>query len=808
MPYPLYPDARMLVYALPPSTPRTRPYVVVDAPARMPESRSGGDGEQAKVVPRQVMRVGIVDEPTGTRTAGYTLEPSLSARNCYIEGTSIALPTGFEGLAFSAQGDSWATVVPDYEPRTSAIKWYSANAETKYLARTVQDLPQAQSFALQLQAFGYAGDNAYLAIQWGKAYRIHIKANGEATLERKHKTIPWQWVKLRDIPVPAEQFAGEEPTWIWVRHAAGRIILDLAQGKVRHRVTYGAITEKGNPEAPDRDELRVDDLLPEAAPLIVKGQGVPFTLRVHELRYAQDGSIDCDFRQQAGTGSPTAQAFGHHPLSAERVGGQGTVACVTVQQLTNDQRRYTCSLKRNQTGKPGQAMQGHVTPWVRGVTVAYDGNLPDYTQDALDIRPALSELTIEHGDPGLMPGATMTARIDLRALPNCRIIGPNGEDKGAVGDNWRQYLDRYHAMKLWVWQQWSDGYSGVRSRDGSQAYPEFGFFEGYVWSLNPEVDGYEEEHLTVEFRDPIVRLQRPAGIIDSRFAPADALLMNKVRNGGAPRLYGHEVVRYILKQALGEAWANRLEVAFPSGHYDLINYTLLMSPPTGGGFLFPPPFGQSALDWIKRIAETDFAVFCFLPGPAGPRPLYGWYYSLNALNGGVSHTISDADVIPASKAGWRQDPSQDFNVVQVWGRIPGDSDDYGGIMPALPQLSATAWVNSSIPEQDPRRTWERTLLKQGTHFYRPHIARFVAWAIAQRLSNVEVRRISFTLAHGDPFLVWGQRVITDFTAPASSDDLFTAGEEFRIMRVSQRMVFGQQPTWTTNLTCVTSLPAR
>ena len=462
MPYPLYPDARMLVYALPPSTPRTRPYVVVDAPARMPESRSGGDGEQAKVVPRQVMRVGIVDEPTGTRTAGYTLEPSLSARNCYIEGTSITLPTGFEGLAFSAQGDSWATVVPDYEPRTSAIKWYSANAEAKYLARTVQDLPQAQSFALQLQAFGYAGDNAYLAIQWGKAYRIHIKANGEAALERKHRAIPWQWVKLRDIPIPAEQFAGEEPTWIWVRHIAGRIVLDLSQGKIRHRVTYGALTEKGNPEAPDRDELRVDDLLPEAAPLIVQGQGVPFTLRAHELRYAQDGSIDRDFRQQDGTGAPTAEAFGHHPLTAERVGGQGTVASVTVQQLTNDQRRYTCSLKRNQTGKPGQAMQGHVTPWVRGVTVAYDGNLPDYTQDALDIRPALSELTLEHGDPGLMPGATMTAKIP-RALPSCRIIGPNGERVVATTG---QYLERYHFAGS-AWQHWSDGFVGSRSRSGN-----------------------------------------------------------------------------------------------------------------------------------------------------------------------------------------------------------------------------------------------------------------------------------------------------------------------------------------------------
>lgn len=806
MPYPLYPDVALLVYALPaPSTPRTRPYVVVDAPARMPESRSGGDGEQAKVVPRQVMRVGIVDEPTGTRTAGYTLEPSLSARNCYIQGTNITLPTGFEGLAFSAQGDSWATVVPDYEPRTSAIKWYSANAETKYLARTVQDLPQAQSFALQLQAFGYAGDNAYLSIQWGKAYRIHIKANGEATLERKHQTVPWQWVKLRDIPIPAEQFAGEEPTWIWVRHAAGRIILDLSQGKVRHRVTYGALSEKGNPEAPDRDELRVDDLLPEAAPLIVQGQGVPFTLRVHELRYAQDGSIDRDFRQQDGTGAPTAEAFGHHPLSAERTGTHPTVGSVTVQQITNDQRRYTCSLKRNQTGKPGQAMQGHVTPWVHGVTVAYDGNLPDYTQDSLDIRPALSELTLERGDPGLMPGATMTARIDLRALRHCHVYGSNGADKGAVGDDWRQYLERYHSVNLWVWQQWSDGYVGVRSRNGESGAMLL-LFEGYVWSLNPEMEGYEEEHLTVEFRDPIVRLQRPAGIIDSRFAPLDHVLQAKMRNGYSG-LNGEDAVYYILKQTLGEGWANRLRARYWTTRYDLINYTILQNPPMGGGFLFPPPFGQSALDWIKKIAEIDFCIFCFRPSLlSGVYPYYGPYHLAPWVDD--TYAISDADVIPASKAGWRQDPSQDFNVVQVWGRIPGDSGDYGGIMPAMPQLSATAWVSSSIPEQDPRRTWERTLLKQGTHFYRPHIARFVAWMIATGLSNKEIRSIRFTLAHGDPFMDWGQNIIANFTAPGSSDDLFTAGEEFRIMRVSHRFVFGQQPTWTTNLTCATSMSLR
>lgn len=807
MPVPLSPDARLLVYALPePKTPRVRPFVIADSPARMPEGDTAGEDKQARIVPRQVMRVGIEDEPTGTRAAGYTLEPTLAARNCYTEGSNLTLPTGFENLAFTIQkGDSWTTVVPDYEPRTSAIKWYSANAETEYLARTALNLPEAQSFALQLQAFGYAGENAYLCIQWGEVYRIRIKANGQATLERKGNLL---WGKLRDIPVPAEQFAGEEPTWIVVRHTAGRIILDITQGKTQHRVTYGELVDKGNANAPNKDELRVSELLPKAAPLLVEGKGVPFTLRVHELRYAETGTFDRDFRQQDGAGAPTAQAHGHHPLSAERIGGQASVGSVTVQELTNDQRRYTCSLKRNATGKPGQAMQGHVTPWVHGVTVAYDGNLPDYTQDALDIRPALSELTLEHGDPGLMPGATMTARVSLGSLPSCRIIGPNGEDKGAVGDNWRQYLERYHSVKLWVWWQWSDGFSGVRSRDGSEAYSDFLIFEGYVWSLSPERDGYEQEHLTVEFRDPIVRLQRPAGIIDSRFAPADTLLMGKVRNGGAPVLYGDEVVRYILKQSLGEAWANRLEVAFPDNRYDLINYTLLMAPPMGGGFLFPPPFGQSALDWIKQVSEIDFAIFCFLPGHDGPRPVYGWYYSINALNGGISYTISDADVIPASMAGWRQDPSQDFNVVQVWGRIPGDSGDYGGIMPAMPQLSALAWVNSSIPEQDPRRTWERTLLKQGTHFYRPHIAQLVARAIAARLQNVEVRRVSFTLAHGDPFMCWGQAVVPDFSAPGSSDDLFEAGDIFRIMRVSQRMIFGQQPSWTTGLTCVTSLPVR
>lgn len=804
MPYPLYPDARLLVYALPdPKTPRTRAFVIADSPARMPESRSGGDGEQAKVVPRQVMRVGIEDELTGTRAAGYTLEPTLAARNCYTEGSNLALPTGFENLAFTIQkGDSWTTVVPDYEPRTSAIKWYSANAEAEYLARTVQDLPQAQSFALQLQAFGYAGEDAYLCIQWGKVYRIRIKANGQATLERKGRLL---WGKLRDIPVPAEQFAGEEPTWIWVRHIAGRIILDITQGKTQHRVTYGELVDKGNANAPNKDELRVNELLPKAAPLLVEGKGVPFTLRVHELRYAENGTFSRDFRQQDGAGAPTAQAHGHHPLSAERIGGQASVGSVTVQELSGDKRRYTCSLKRNQTGKPGQAMQGHVTPWVHGVTVGYDGNLPDYTQDALDIRPALSELTLEHGDPGLMPGATMTAKVDVRTLPSCRIIGPNGEDKGAVGDNWRQYLERYHFARFKAWQDWSDGFVGVRSRSGELG-SHYELFQGYVWSLNPERDGYEQEHLTVEFRDPIVRLQRPAGIIDSRFAPADTLLMEKLRRGGAPRLEGWELVEYILKQSLGEAWANRLRVGLWATRYDLINYTLLMSPPMGGGFLFPPPFGQSALDWIKQIAEIDFAIFCFRNSLTGPYPYYGSYYLTGFSQN--SYTISDSDVVPASKAGWRQDPSQDFNVVQVWGRIPGDSGDYGGIMPAMPQLSATAWVHSSIPEQDPRRTWERTLLKQGTHFYQPHIARAVAFMIAAGLSNKEIRNVSFTLAHGDPFFDWGQNVVVNFTAPGSSNDLFTPGEEFRVMRLSHRFVFGQQPTWTTNLTCAESMSMR
>jgi hypothetical protein len=467
-------------------------------------------------------------------------------------------------------------------------------------------------------------------------------------------------------------------------------------------------------------------------------------------------------------------------------------------------------------------MAGHVTPWVQGMTVRYLGSRPAVQGWYVDVTPAVLDVTVENADPEMLPGGyTMTVKLDRVLLPECRAyyddpfwggVHPESETLRELGLDWRSYINKYHRAKLYATWDWDDGTQYIELPDGYAEQALMLLFDGYVWSLSPDAPGYGKMPLTVEFRSPIVRLQKPAGLVDSRFGPLDHILVGKINTlprGEAPRLYGWECVQYILQQVLGGEWASKLVSRFPPWpnfdfeHYDLLNYRMLFDPPMSAPFMFPPPFGRSALDWIKEFAQTDFAVFTFVLNwanpTAGPVPIYGWYYSLVAMAPTVPIYDVGANAASAT-AGWQQLPEQDFNQVQVWGKLPNDAGDLAGLMPALPSMSGmTNIVGSAIPEQLADRTWERTKLMQGPHFWVPGVAQAVSWLTALRHRNLDPRRVTFTL-RGDPWWWWGTKVVPDFSGPQSDPDLFEAGETFRIMRVKHHIDCVKH-TWETTLNC-------
>lgn len=803
------PVVKLYVYALEtPTTAPVRGFAVVDTLGQMPRRHKGEATNKPVNVTIETDGLkywNLDDADSGTTAAGVTLEPQTNPKNTLFNGDDITPPEGGQVTFKRVKGDCWTTVLPDFEPRTTAIKWFSGDAEAgAFSAETEHELPAGQSFALQLQTFGYAGgDDDHLQVTWGDNYGLCLQAGGSAFFGR-YNPQKNSWERLRDLPIPAEQFAGAEPVWVRVNHIAGRVVLEIEQGKTKHQVVYGQAKAVGNPKAASASGIEMDSVWPAPGKVRVSGQGVPFTMRLHETQYPETGNFGRGYNQQGGSGDPQGYAYGHHPCPPTRVRGGSSptvedIATVGVTPGDGDARNYSCDLTRASSGGDG-IMEGHVSPFVQGVTVQYAGSGPTAGGAMLCLTPAILRVSWEYGDPALMPGTTMKATIRRDLLPYCHVYDADGQDIGAVGDAWKTFLNKYHQAYLVVSWMHEDGQQYVELSSG-ETTPSMRVFDGYVWSVSAELQGFGQNVGEIEFRDAIVRLQKPAGLIDSRFAPADTLLATK----GKRTLYGHEVVKYILQQALGSEWADKLRVAFPPRHYDLLTYKMLTSPPMGTGFLFPPPFGQSALDWIKQIAEIDFALFYFSIDPTDPSrglvPNYGNYYSLIANARTV--VLRDAgDDKAVSGTSWQQNPSEDYNVVQVWGKVPGDDPSlYRDMMPAYPQISATEWVRGSrIPEQDPAVTWERTLVKEGTHFFLPNIARVVARNMARLLKDEDLRRVTFKM-RGQPFFTWGTKIVPTFDAPRSDPYLFTAGEVFRLMRSSHDIDM-QKLTWTTTLTCV------
>lgn len=765
----------------------------------------------------------LADEQTGTRTAGYTLKPEVQPLHAIMDGATEP-DDDYEVLAFTAvQGDYWTTVTPGYAPHTTAIKWYDSSAPGQYfMARSVEKLGAAQSFAFQLHTFGMVDTDAYLCVQWGGGYGVYLAANEPATLiqgdSKQHNT-------LRTLDLPPETFFAGEPAWVYVHYIAGRLVLEIAKGDARTQVVYAHQRTSVNPNDTtgnmDTLEMRTIDAAPGY--LQVYGQGAPFTLRINELQYPATGRFERGYNLQRETQDDepdVAVAFGTNPYGANTSGrstaGLEGVADVVARQtdegFASTSHAYTCTLSRAQ-GYTGGCMSEHHTPFVHGVVVRYPSTWDDLRNDGMLLTPALLDLTVDIADPTLAPGTVVNATLRRDLLPSCPTIDDAGIEGAVVGSDWPDYLAKYHQCKLILgWYSESGGVLSVEAAD------TWCVLDGYVWTVDHQLPGFGENVMQVEFRDPIVRLQAPAGIIDSRFGPGDAVLFNKVALNGQPQLYGRELVAYILGVVLGDAWAAQLQVSNSlqagSGHYDLVTYKMLTEAPFGGGFYYPPPWGQSALDWIKTIAETDYAVFYFRPNSAAqtgpPQPVYAYYWDV--IDHGFAVELNDAVVdaedvdLLIQEASIQAHPEVDYNVVAVWGHPPQDQGDYRSLMPSLPDISGLAWVvNPSYPEQDPHMTWERMLLKEGTQFWQKRVARVIAFNLARLLTGVDPRRFPITLAKGDAQFWWGDKVRLSTSVIPGNDmrdaDFLDPTEVVRVMRVRHRVDMNAR-NWTTTLTAV------
>jgi hypothetical protein len=202
------------------------------------------------------------------------------------------------------------------------------------------------------------------------------------------------------------------------------------------------------------------------------------------------------------------------------------------------------------------------------------------------------------------------------------------------------------------------------------------------------------------------------------------------------------------------------------------------------------------LSWITKLCDADFASFFFGPSISDAHnvaPTYANYWQWLAHRATYPVRIPDARRLTGDEnyilnsAGWRQNPDNDFNRILIWGQVPGQGD-LGGLMPAFPQFSREAFVVSDRPEQRADKTWERTQISQGPHFYLPGVASSVAQSLAGMLRDVDSRRVS-AACRGIEWLWWGDKVWFDTTGPESDPELQFerpgggGTQQFRVMRI-------------------------
>lgn len=744
-------------------------------------------------------------------------------------GAQYALPTNGEGEE-ETPTENLRTVEPLVEDSRHAF------SGACYVAESIQPQPARISFGVKLWLGAAApGCQPWFRLCWAdRRYSVLLHDGLPPVLSVAAPGHDPYW-RRADIAHDAAPtwFGGTEPIMVRVLYLAGRIVVDISAGTTTSTLVHST--------SRDGEATAVKT---SAGRIAVAGAWAPVTLRMYEILWGQTEVVETGAEPDNPEGAPTeremilpegsfrrrfialrtssameAYGLGWAPGRAQSNQSGGKLldayspAHITVAETGEPgMREYMCELR----GEPSESqptdyisrlddgpddehlndipLRKALTPFVHTVVVNYAQGGRKKSLAPLNIRPAVTRANEQAEDPILSPGPVWRLSVAREALPDCPLA--NGI---RVGDAWQAYFQRYHPAVIDVRWRLSDGTS-------TRTYRRF---DGWIWSRNPELSGAPASRTAdVELRDHTARLMRPAAVVDERFTPLDMLLYQQAQQakaGGRPALYGWQCVQYMLETLLGPNIAATMEHYMPDDWYSLLDYRIVVGDMPSGGLLFPPPWGQSVWDWIQRICDIDFAVFFFGGSMAGANrlaPIYGNYFEI--VRAAPTHTLYDIDTNePLAGMQINQATEADVNRVLVWGHFPSASQAYRDIIPAIGLISAEARIEDSspIPEQNISRTWERTLVKEGTQFWLPRIAQVIAHLTLRLYLGVEVARYSVH-TRGIEDLWWGQKVRIADTAVGADPWLANlVGKDYRVMRVNNEYDL-EKGTWVSHMNIV------
>jgi hypothetical protein len=706
-------------------------------------------------------------------TAGFILRARIAPLDCKI-GTVPGPNTAYTDLKWKVTSGEWAVAKSLNAPTRTVLT--NVGEKALHQIRTIGNIAANRSLQWELDFESQLpeGPRPSFRLMWGgERYSILLRHGAVPQVEKK---VGAKWQILRRLTgVRTSNLAGGHYL-VGVRRIGGRMVISI-DGYHCWFLDFQAFSD------PTRQPLPVDVSWPEG-PLSINCYNVRADVGVSLIKYA-----DADDSAFTGTVKRTVPIRTTEVLKAFLAGwwrGGGRVTGTTTPGPKS--LDYTINL----TASPA----GVDTPFVTQILGQGADRWVYQNAAPLDAAHCIMSGTVSLAAPGLVAGAEATMTFDREQL-------------NELNPNWQNYAREYNVATIearWV------------RRDGTTTnwYP---LLAGYVHRVQRASAGLSARTLTLNFKDPIVRLQEPAAVVDHRYPPLDfVLLQNLTPTPGVA--YGSDFVRFLLARALGTTEAGKLHVKMPASHYplhsianDRCGYVQVLrglsgQPVTSGTTMFPAPHGQSVLSWIGDLQKKDGGTVFFYGWPNGhngtwPIPCYGRERLFMQAANGIK-TIYDtrlpngvpAYVLLSSDSETR--PDKDINRVLVWA-TNNMGVDLRGLLPALRMAEAR------LPSDDinsAEKSWERTYVIRDELAHIPGAAEARALLLIDMLRG-RLRQWPRLTCRGDATLTWGSRVQVapgTLLCPDSPDyTMAIYNTVFRVDRVEHSFVFGEKNDWTTTL---------
>ena len=708
--------------------------------------------------------------------AGVYILPRDAVLDSRIGDNAEDIPGGNTDLNWDAVSGTWTTVVARGgadSGQGTAI--FNRGSEVLSVAESRGNIPANRCLKVGFELSGKdpSGPQGGFRFEWGGRWSFVLRAGSKPSLERKmveQGSTAWQKVMVLNDFAGSNLFTGRYQAYILRLDGKLVFLLDSLSGGKQYLWTLDNFLEPDGKTTPP-------DVNWPAAKLRVTAYNCRARVEVSTVMWSDASGTA--YTATMGRTLKKRQFIPSGQTATATCGGwkrEGVTAAVVA--TVNDQSLdYELTLTASS--------DGIATPFVDKIGVRYTPVFTNPSLSNVDLRPAIVDASVSFGLPPVLNGNEATLNLDMHVL----------------------------ASKCTGWEDVTKQWCPVRitaKRFGSYSSH---LHEGYIFQRRVVDNGIGQRFLSLTLRDDTMRLSKTGDVnhaaIDHRYPPMDLIFAERIsgglrENGSviSGKIYGGDLVKEILRIAMGDDVADSLNGNGNVTRYVPTNHPALLAPEidaggwlamqnllgenvpglTNAGFMFPPPFGDSALDWINKIAGLDRCVFYYgwpdgdMSAPAVP--LYGRY--LNLLSIVSKYTVTDTNYGNITRLINQYDNERrgdkDVNEILVWGKEPE------GLESILPSLRMAL---SRLDGADPRReelSWRRTQIIRNSLAQLPGNAEALANAIIAQLTGIDLQYPSIEV-RGDERWRLGDIMTVKADGSASNANGDLDDNSYRIERI-------------------------